>query len=84
MALFANTQRFISPSEKVLRISNFVVMLILLIYFRDNFRKIIMYYDEKKSSYADFSLLITNLPHKEEINSDPKLAEKKKIGTIIR
>ena len=43
-----------------------------------------MYYDEKKSSYADFSLLITNLPHKEEINSDPKLAEKKKIGTIIR
>ena len=62
MVLFANIIEHLSDFELMLRLSSFGTLLLALIYIRDNFTKTWMYYDERETSYADFSLIIKNIP----------------------
>lgn len=63
--------------------SSFIVLIIILLYLRDSFKKTIGYYDEQMTTYSDFSIMLQNLPNKVLIDSDSDLMHKK-MGFILR
>jgi hypothetical protein len=83
MVLFARIEDKVRTDEHIIRLSSFITLLFVLLYMRDSFRKIGEYYDERSTSYSDFSVLVENLPTKHEIAADPLLAGKT-IGTIVK
>lgn len=64
MVLLAEIAEEITNAELVLRITSFLTLLFCLVYVRDTFTKTWMYYDERETSYADFSVVVENLPTK--------------------
>lgn len=66
MILLSNIHELLANDEHVVRLSSFVTLLLVLVYVRDQFTKSWKYYDERRTSYADFSILVENLPGKTE------------------
>lgn len=58
MVLFSRIEGKVHPSEQILRLSSFIIILLALLYMRDRLRKINEYYDERSISYSDFSIII--------------------------
>lgn len=58
MVFLANINDQVSGSETILRITSFITLLFYTIYIRDNFTKTWRYYDERQTSFADFSVLV--------------------------
>lgn len=56
-----------------------MTLLLSLLYVRDHLTKSWKYYDERDTSFADFSILMGNLPKKEEIEQGSKTT-----GQMIR
>jgi len=50
-----------------------MVSVLFMLFLRDNFEKIILYYDEESTNYSHFSILIQNLPSRKTIENDPKI-----------
>lgn len=69
MVLFSNINTQLTGVELVLRGTSFFTLLASLVYVRDVFTKTWMYYDERKKTYANFSILIEQLPEKAKIQS---------------
>lgn len=58
MILFSNIREHVTTNEHIMRLSSFATLLFALVYLRDQFTKSWEYYDERKTSYSDFSVLI--------------------------
>jgi hypothetical protein len=67
MVLFAKVRGKILPEEMVVRVGSFLTLLFGLLYLRDVSKKAHLYYSERNSSYAKYSILVSNLPSKAEI-----------------
>jgi hypothetical protein len=67
----------------VVRFCSFLTLLFGLVYLRDVSRKAHLYYSERSNSYAKYSILVSNLPSKTEIEED-SLLRGKNIGVILR
>ncbi len=74
--MLSSVSRHISEDEKMLRITSFVLQIMVLLYIRDILRKTSQYYDEREISPADFSILVENLPKCEQIT--------KKINSFLK
>lgn len=55
-------EEYLSRYEVVIRVASFIVQLLTLIYIRDKIRKTFAYYDERRTTLSDYSLLVQNLP----------------------
>lgn len=53
----------IDDLEAMLRISTFAIIMFTLLFIRDNIYKTEQYYDERKCSLSDYSLLISKVPN---------------------
>lgn len=69
MVFFSNISDHLTGFELVLRVTSFFTLLASLVYVRDVFTKTWMYYDERRKTYANFSILIEQLPEKKQIAS---------------
>ena len=83
MVLMAKVRGNILPEEMVVRFGSFLTLLFGLLYMRDVSKKAHLYYEERNSSYAKYSILVSNLPSKAEMEEDSFLRGKT-VGSILR
>ena len=72
MVLLSNISSSLTTDEHIIRLTSFLTLLVMLIYIRDHFTKTWMYYDERYTTYGDFSILIEKIPSKNELKDHSK------------
>ena len=57
----------IDDLESMLRVSTFIIIMFTLLFIRDTIYKTEQYYDERRCSLGDYSLLISKIPDIDKI-----------------
>jgi len=72
MVFLSNISEVVNVDEHIIRFTSFFTLLVTLIYVRDQFTKTWLYYDERDTTYSDFSILVEKIPPKQFLTDHSK------------